>query len=762
MRKFISLRRLSGILLFTLAAFTAADGFAEEAWSLLRLHSFGNPTQSAHHASYGMILAHDGKLYGTTFGGGPRGGGIVFRVNKDGRNFEIIHDFASQYVNSGGTGPAGNVAEASDGKLYGATIGGGIYGAGTIFRLNPDGSDFEVIHNFQATEDSGGQNPQDKLIEGTDGKLYGVTQYGGNFDSGTIYRINKDGSGFEELHEFDWQKGEGYWPKSALLQGSDGILYGTLAEGEEIEDAGKIFKINPDGTGYEIIHDFGSHAGDGANPIWSLAEGPDGALYGSTPLGGPLTGGVIFKLRKDGSHYQVLQSFSEKRFTLGVPFGPMRLSSDGTLYGTTRYGGRPFDAGSVYSLRRGGAEFRVVGYFRGGSRDVAFPSGELAQDDAGNFFGSSLRGGPANEGTLFRWNPAGNDAALHSFNSTGGDGGRADSQLALGTDGSLYGTTSRGGEFGKGTVFRINADGSGYKILRSLQDTPVGVIADSAGSDLFFTTSTGLLRMKSNGSLKSLHVFHGSNKDGSSPGVPLEGSDGMLYGIAQAGGQAGYGAIYSINKNGSDYRVLYHHPAPTNIFDPPDYLNTYLLEGSDGALYGTTEKLTLGIATVFKVNKDGTGFVTLHSFDANNTNGRLLRGRLMEGSDGLIYGTMDNTFPCVVYAMNKDGSGFKIVYTFGVAGLVTGVTEGNDGALYGMASSNSGAVFRLTKAGDEFSILANAGPSDTEASLVKLPDGSFCETTTRSGDMDLGQVFRVLPTPNVNVLLSKEVPRSRD
>jgi uncharacterized repeat protein (TIGR03803 family) len=749
MRKFISVQGVSRIIIWTLTAFTAVVASAEANWSILRLHSFGNPDQSANHAVFGLMLAHNGKLYGATASGN---GGIIFSVNRDGRDYQIIHEFSSQPDDSGGIGPTGNAIEASDGKLYGATEGGGSnHFGGTIFRLNPDGSGFEAIHNFDASEDSGGPKPEDKLIEGTDGKLYGVTRYGGSFESGTIYRINKDGSGFEVLHEFDFESGEGYWPESALLLGSDGVLYGTVAEGNDSSQLGKIFKINSDGSGYQVIHDFSANPNDGANPLWGLVEGRDGALYGSTPFGGPTMDGILFKLRKDGSHYQVLQSFSQKRFTPGVPFGPMRVSADGTIYGVTRYGGRPIDGGTVYSLGRSGVEFRVIDYLGTTAKDTAAPAGELAMDNAGNFYGSSLAGGPANEGTLFRCNLAGNHAVLHTFNSTGGDGGRADSQLTLGIDGLLYGTTARGGEFGKGTVFRTKADGSEYKIVRSLHEQPVGVIADSASSNLFFTTSSGLFQMKPNGALKSMHVFHERHKDGGSPGVPLEASDGMLYGITQGGGQSSYGTIYRIDKNGRGYRVIYQHPGPT-AFQAASIFNPYLLEGSDGMFYGTTEAFPGGVGTAFRVNKDGTGFSTLHIFNSNDAGGQHSRGRLMEGSDGLLYGTTDSSAAAVAYRMNKDGTGFEIVHTFGSSDwIISGLTEGNDGALYGLTSSDTGAVFRLTKAGDGFSILANTAGSDAEASFVKLPDGSFCGATTTGGNMNLGEVFRVLPVPNVIV-----------
>ena len=119
--------------------------------------------------------------------------------------------------------------------------------------------------------------------------------------------MNKDGSGFGVLHSFS-DAGDGADPEAALLEGSDGTLYGTTVLGGSHGD-GTIFKLEKDGSSYRILHHFNDLA-DGIASYATLVEGRDGALYGTTAAGGSKSAGTIFKLDKDGSHYSLLHQFS--------------------------------------------------------------------------------------------------------------------------------------------------------------------------------------------------------------------------------------------------------------------------------------------------------------------------------------------------------------------------------------------------------------------------------------------------------------------
>ena len=124
-------------------------------------------------------------------------------------------------------------------------------------------------------------------MEGNDGALYAITAHGGIADYGTVLKLNKDGSGLVVLHEFRGSESDGYWP-IGLLQARDGTLYGSTTHGGT-NGGGTIFKLNTDGTAYTVMRSFG--VWDGWWP-GGLMQGSDDALYGTTTA----FTGTIFRL----------------------------------------------------------------------------------------------------------------------------------------------------------------------------------------------------------------------------------------------------------------------------------------------------------------------------------------------------------------------------------------------------------------------------------------------------------------------------------
>src|SRR6516164_9702910 len=131
--------------------------------------------------------------------------------------------------------------------------------------------------------------PEGALIIATDGALYGTTRNGGTNALGSVFRMNKDGSGYTILHSFSSL--EGAQPAAGLLEASDGVLNGTSTGGDQ--NTGAVFKLNKDGSGFTVQHHFGGGIGDGANPTCQLIEGSDGVLYGTTTGGGVNGGGTV-------------------------------------------------------------------------------------------------------------------------------------------------------------------------------------------------------------------------------------------------------------------------------------------------------------------------------------------------------------------------------------------------------------------------------------------------------------------------------------
>ncbi len=169
--------------------------------------------------------------------------------------------------------------QANDGALYGETLGGD----GEIFKVNPDGTGFHVVITSQQW---GGDLPVGGLIQGADRMLYGA-QSANSSDSfeGAIFRISTGGTNYHVLHFLTQQTGH---PISAngLLQGSDGLLYGTTASGGGVGNPGTVFKLRADGSGYSVISSFSTTGGDGTSPVAPLVQASDGLFYGTTSSGG--------------------------------------------------------------------------------------------------------------------------------------------------------------------------------------------------------------------------------------------------------------------------------------------------------------------------------------------------------------------------------------------------------------------------------------------------------------------------------------------
>src|SRR5262249_27783205 len=157
---------------------------------------------------------------------------------------------------------------------------------GTVFKLKKDGTSFSILRHFSPIG-ADGASPDTALLQGRDGMLYGTTFFGGNGDAGTVFKINTNGTGYSVLLRFSGLASDGQNPDAALSQGSDSALYGTTYSGGT-NGAGTIFKLGTNGSpaSYAVLHTFTSTGGDGQKPLSALLEARDGLMYGTTYSGG--------------------------------------------------------------------------------------------------------------------------------------------------------------------------------------------------------------------------------------------------------------------------------------------------------------------------------------------------------------------------------------------------------------------------------------------------------------------------------------------
>ena len=742
-------------------------------FSVLTLKSLGVPDETAAQSRAPLIVGSDGALYGTTQEGGGAIRGTVFKLSDGGNKLEVLHRFP-EFIGDGAV-VYGGVIEAENGLLYGTTGEGGISNKGTIFCLNRDGNGYRVLRSFTGANGDGAQG-FGSLTEGSDHWLYGTTRFGGSANKGTVFRIDSEGGNYQVLHSFTGTHSGGAEPAARVVEGPDGRLYGTTY-GATIEGAvtneGTVFALNRDGTGHTVLRQFTGQGGDGANPFSELTVGRDGLLYGSTSKGGASTNGILFRLRPDGSEYQMLHAFGSVTEDGRGPFGPVVEIEEGILYGTTSLGGTSNDAGVVFTLQRDGMGYALLRKFVGDATDGAVPMGGVVKGTDGALYGTTRFGGAADKGTIFRVQPDGSGyEVLQRFTGAGGDAAEPYTGVSPGTDGAFYGTSWGGGNAYRGTVYRISPEDGEGQVLHEFAGgasdgaTPYGGVIEGSDGVLYGTAVQGgtanlgiIYKLNKDGSgFAILRSFVQASNGGYYPyGRLIEGSDGLLYGTTTFGGSGGYGTIFRINRNGGSYSVF------RNFLGGNDGAYPYagVVEGSDGLLYGVTANgggSDRGI--VFRIRRGGGDFTVLRRFTGSE-GGRNPYGRLLIGDDGVLYGTTSNggrSDSGMVFRVARNGSDYQSLYEFdgssaeGINAL-GGLSEGPEGQLYGTTVFGGqwgmGTLFRLNKDGTAFSVHHHfkgelGGGANPSGELAKGTDG-LLYGTSRAGGIGCGTIYRLVP-----------------
>lgn len=298
------------------------------------LHSFTN-TDGAYPGG-ALARGLDGNIYGTTTGGGATLRGTVFKVSPSG----VLISLYSFPGGDGGAQPSG-LMRAADGNFYGVTTRGGPHDFGTIFRMTPAGG----VTILKVLEPFDGVLPRDTMIQGPGDLLFGTTPQGGGAGFGTVYKLSTTTGAFSVIHALTSQ--EGHYLFGPVLLHSDGALYGTTAYGGD-RDSGVVFRMTLDGA-YSIVHSFGSDSP--LAPFAGLIEGSDGTMYGTilNVNGDPLyESGAVFRVTPFGD-YDLLAQLPD---AVGAyPEFELAPGSDGKFYSVTERGGRG-DFGGIFAVNR--------------------------------------------------------------------------------------------------------------------------------------------------------------------------------------------------------------------------------------------------------------------------------------------------------------------------------------------------------------------------------------------------------------------------
>ncbi len=348
----------------TLATFDGSDG--------------ANPTGA-------LVRGADGNYYGVTANGGDHFFGTIFRMTPEGQ-VTTIYGFCIQFGCPDGSFPVGELLQASDGNFYGETYTGGPQNMGTLFRITPAGT-LTTLHTFADTD---GRAPTGGLIEASDGNFYGTTALGGLGESGTVFRLTPEGV-FTVVHEFGYP--DGFWPQTKLLQASDGNFYATTNRGGA-NNWGTIFRMTLNGDVTTLYSFCFGTCTDGAAPAGALIQASDGNLYGTTSQGPPNIAGTVFRTTLDGT-LTTLHAFNGNDG--GGPIAGVVEATDGNFYGTTTgtcYG----SCDTIFRMTPQGAATTLHTF---NQTEGARPLGLLQTPDA-SFYGVTIQGAPYGDGSIFR------------------------------------------------------------------------------------------------------------------------------------------------------------------------------------------------------------------------------------------------------------------------------------------------------------------------------------------------------------------------
>jgi len=501
------------------------------------------------------------------------------------------------------------------------------------------------------------------------------------------------------------QPKNGVAPEGALVQGTDGNLYGTAIY-DGAHGYGTVFKITAAGK-LTTLYSFcaNTNCTDGEYPSGGLVQAINGNFYGTTGSGGTYNMGTVFQITPGGRLTPLYSFCTQPNCTDGTsPSAPLLQGSDGNLYGTTVGGGASspstcvYGCGTVFKITTRGALTTLYTFCSQPTcTDGENPEAGVVQGTDGNFYGTTALSGnnetcPNNCGTVFKMSPAGTLTTLYTFcaqpNCTDGNVPRAG--VVQGTDGNFYGTTSEGGiqycgpyGFGCGTVFKI---------------TP-------------------------GGRLTTLHSFDLTDGAYLLDGV-VQGTDGNFYGTAFYGGitnnyycSGTCGTVFKMTPKGA-LTTLYNFCTQANCADG-DQPVASLAQATNGNFYGTTYQggatsftCTFGCGTVFSLGVGLGPFVETVATSGKVGATVTILGNNLTGTSSVSFNGTPATFTVV------KSSEIKAKVPSGATSGTVEVTTPSSGTL------KSNVAFRVTPQIKSFT--PTSGPLGTK---VQITGVSLTQTT---------------------------------
>ena len=482
-----------------------------------------------------LIQATNGKLYGMTKEGGANGIGVIFEYDPATNTYSKKYDFNG--IN--GKFPFGSLTQTLNGKLYGMTSSGGVHHDGVLFEYDPVTNTYTKLLDFNGTN---GEYPKGSLFLDSNGKLYGMTAKGGANDKGVLFEYDRITNVFTKKIDFGGYNGEN--PTNSLMKASDGKLYGMTEYGGTI-DRGVLFA-------YDILtntqikkFDFEGNP-DGYMPFGSLIQATNGKIYGMTNRGCAEGSGGIFE-------YDPLTDTYTVKIALNYPvlssYVSLIQADNGKFYSVRAIGGA-HGHGALFEYDLVTGNFVELYSF---DQYSSLPQ-DIMQADNGKLYGITTFGGSHNYGSIYEYDLTTN-TFTRKFSFDYNDGNKPNGALTQATNGKLYGMTSEGGAHNKGILYEYDLATDTYSLKLDFDGSnganPWGALMNASNGKLYGLTMGGGLNSK--GVLfeydptTDIYIkrFDFNGNDGAYPYASLmQASNGKLYGMTRRGGINDKGVIF--------------------------------------------------------------------------------------------------------------------------------------------------------------------------------------------------------------------------
>lgn len=671
------------------------------------------------------------EFFGVTNYGGPDNIGGIFRTDEN-ANITLIQSF-EKYGER--TAVNSTPIEPIPGFIYAMTSLGGDYDQGVIYEYEIATGGMVIKHSFNSALT--GKNPNGSLLKASNGKLYGLTKGGGNFDKGVLFEYDLATQIVQKLYDFNGTDGEA--PLGSLIQSSDGKLYGMTNLGGAAAK-GVIFRYDIATGTYEKLKDF--NATDGSSPKGDLLEAANGLMYGFTLNGGASNYGTMFSFDKTTLTYTKMQDLV---FASRYPSGSFIEAGSGLLYGvantrlfeyntstgtlnqysceangtptedqygriffTSKTASGSFQEVGTISRFDPGWGVTVVAHFSTSTSHYNFSAGTypcngMLQASDGLLYGVTSQGSWGSAGALYSYSGSGQTVTGKEIFDIRARIGKSSSELVE-VDKKLYGFGG-GGRYNQGTIYRYDMLTDSVEVMVDMTLFPGSTLPTMNDLDLHFvkhpngklycfvycggTSNTGHLIEYVPGSNTYTTIYNNGPTGGNMFNTKIRitvGQDGMLYGVTNNTGANNFGVLFSFDVTTNTFTVLHDfttYSAFPNNLEP--------IHAQNGKLYGITAGDVNGAPGMIYSYDLTTNTYTEHIDLESSFGVSWPLGSFVEGLDGTLYASFYYGSQGRIIAFDPVTNTASLEFDFDNS-TTTGTNPGKlaigtNGKLYGLASS---------------------------------------------------------------------------